>query len=91
MAIEVAVDFVWTFPDSSLYNAATVRPLVNAAIKAKLPIVGFSEAFAKSGAALAVYPDYRRMGIQTAELAPLFFAAKLYRRPTPSLCRCRWP
>jgi ABC-type uncharacterized transport system substrate-binding protein len=34
-----------------------------------LPVFGFSPAFVRAGAAAGVYPDYRALGRQTAELA----------------------
>lgn len=63
------VDFLWCFPDPDLYNAVTIKPLVMASLEARLPIVGFSPAFVHAGAAAGIYPDYREMGRQTAEMA----------------------
>ena len=63
------VDFLLCFPDPDLYNAATIQPLVLAAIEYRLPIVGFSPAFVRAGAAVGVYPDYRALGRQAAEMA----------------------
>lgn len=71
-----AVDFVWTLPDSSLYNSITVRPLVMSSLKNRLPLVGFSENFAKSGAALAIYPDFHRIGAETGEMAARFLGGE---------------
>ena len=63
------VDVLLCFPDPDLYNAATIPPLVMASIEYRLPVVGFSPAFVHAGAAVAVYPDYRALGRQAAELA----------------------
>ncbi len=63
------VDFLLCLPDPDLYNAATIQPLVLAAIEDRLPIVGFSPAFVRAGAAAGVYPDYRAVGRQAAEMA----------------------
>jgi ABC-type uncharacterized transport system substrate-binding protein len=63
------VDFLLCFPDPDLYNAVTIQPLVLAAIEYRLPIVGFSPAFVRAGAAAGVYPDYRALGRQAAEMA----------------------
>ncbi len=62
------VDFVVCLPDGSLYNGATARPLIMASLENRLPIVGFSPAFLRAGAAAAIYPDYRGIGEQTADL-----------------------
>jgi ABC-type uncharacterized transport system substrate-binding protein len=63
------VDFLLCLPDPDLYNAVTIQPLLLAAIEYRLPIVGFSPAFVRAGAAAGVYPDYRAMGRQAAEMA----------------------
>jgi ABC-type uncharacterized transport system substrate-binding protein len=63
------VDFLLCLPDPDLYNAVTLQPLVLAAIEYRLPIVGFSPAFVRAGAAAGVYPDYRALGRQAAEMA----------------------
>ena len=68
LAFRKKVDFVVCLPDGSLYNSATARPLIMASLENRLPIVGFSPAFLRAGAAVAVYPDYRGIGQQTADL-----------------------
>jgi ABC-type uncharacterized transport system substrate-binding protein len=61
-------DFVICLPDGALYNGATARPLIMASLENRLPIVGFSPSFVRAGAAVGVYPDYRGIGQQTADL-----------------------
>ncbi|HUE02694.1 MAG TPA: hypothetical protein VMR62_24210 [Bryobacteraceae bacterium] len=68
LAFRKKVDFVVCLPDGSLYNSATARPLIMASLENRLPIVGFSPAFLRAGAAVAIYPDYRGVGQQTADL-----------------------
>jgi len=63
------VDFVLCLPDSTLYNGTTVKPLILASLESRLLIVGFSQSFVRAGAAVGVYPDFRDIGAQTAELA----------------------
>ncbi len=75
------VDFVWCRPISALYNSTTVTPLIRRSLQIRLPIVGFSEAFVRSGAAVGIYPDYYDVGLQTADLVGLFQKG----RPLPSL------
>ena len=61
-------DLLLCLPDPDLYNSVTIQPLVMAAIEYRLPVFGFSPAFVRAGAAAGVYPDYRALGRQTAEL-----------------------
>jgi len=63
------VDFVLCPPDSELYNAVTVKPLVLASLEQRLPLVGFSPAFVRAGAAVGIFPDYADLGRQSAEAA----------------------
>lgn len=70
------VDFVWCLADSTLYNSATIKPLILASIENRLPLIGFSESFARAGAALGVYPDFRDVGIQTGEAAQQIIAGQ---------------
>ena len=63
------VDFVWCLPDGTLYNSATVKQLILASIENRLPLIGFSESFARAGAAVGAYPDFRDIGLQTGEVA----------------------
>ena len=63
------VDFLLCFPDSTLYNSVTIKPLLVAALEDRLPVVGFSPAFVQAGAAAGVYPDYYDLGRQTGEIA----------------------
>ena len=67
-ALKGKVDFLLCFPDPDLYNAVTIKPLVMASLESRLPIVGFSPAFVRAGAAAGIYPDYRDTGRQTAEM-----------------------
>ncbi len=64
-----SVDLVWCAPDTALFNDATVKPLLLAALQRQLPVIGFSEAFVRSGAAIGFFPDFGDIGSRTAELA----------------------
>ena len=63
------VDFVLCPPDSELYNAVTIKPLVLASLEQRLPLIGFSPAFVRAGAAAGIFPDYADLGRQSAEMA----------------------
>ena len=68
LSLRKKADLVICLPDGSLYNSATARPLIMASLENRLPIVGFSPSFVRAGAAVGVYPDYRAVGQQTADL-----------------------
>ncbi len=68
-AFKGRVDFVLCPPDSELYNAVTIKPLVMASLEQRLPLVGFSPSFVRAGAAAGIFPDYADLGRQAAEVA----------------------
>jgi ABC-type uncharacterized transport system substrate-binding protein len=68
-ALQGKVDFVLCMPDPDLYNAVTIKPLVMASLEHRLPLVGFSPSFVRAGAAAGIFPDYRDLGRQAAEMA----------------------
>lgn len=70
-----AVDVVWTAPDSSVYNVATVRSLLLAAIRSRTPVFGFSPAFVRAGALLGVGIEPARQGRQAAAVVDLLLKA----------------
>jgi ABC-type uncharacterized transport system substrate-binding protein len=76
LSLKGHADFVVVLPDSSLYNNTTVRPLILASLESRLPIVGFSSSFVRAGAALGVYPDFRDVGGQTADIVLKLIAGK---------------
>ena len=76
LSLKGKADFVVLFPDSSLYNNTTVRPLILASLESRLPIVGFSSSFVRAGAALGVYPDFHDVGVQTADVVQKVIAGK---------------
>jgi putative ABC transport system substrate-binding protein len=76
LSLKGKADFVVLLPDSSLYNNTTVRPLILASLESRLPLVGFSASFVRAGAALGIYPDFRDVGSQTADVVQKFIAGK---------------
>lgn len=75
------VDLVWCLPDRRLYPPPSVSALILAAIRDRLPLVGFSESFVRAGALVGFYPDYHQIGAQAAEAVRRFEEG----RPTPPL------
>ncbi len=63
------IDIVWTCPDPAVCNPQTVRFLLLSALKAKIPVFGFSEGFVRIGALLGVGVRPAAQAAQAAELA----------------------
>jgi putative ABC transport system substrate-binding protein len=64
-----SVDFIWCLPDRSLYQGPTVAALALAALRNRVPLIGFSEGLVRAGALVGFYPDYRDVGAQAGESA----------------------
>lgn len=75
LSLKRKVDFVLLSPDSSLYNEATVKPVILASLENQLPIIGFSASFVRAGAAIGVYPEFRDVGLQAADALHRYIAA----------------
>lgn len=75
------VDFVWCLPDGALYNNATVKPLILASLEYRLPLIGFSESFARAGAAVGIYPDFHDVGMQAGEAARQLVEGQMVHAP----------
>jgi putative ABC transport system substrate-binding protein len=63
------VDLIWCAPDSTLFNETTVKPLLLAALQRQVPLIGFSEAFVRAGAAAGFFADFTDVGLRAAEVA----------------------
>jgi putative ABC transport system substrate-binding protein len=66
--IDKHVDIIWTSPDSKIFDTAAVRTLLLSALRAKIPVWGFSPAFVRAGALLGVGVDPAAQGKQAADL-----------------------
>jgi putative ABC transport system substrate-binding protein len=75
LSLRGQVDFVVCPPDGTLFNGTTVRPLILASLENRLPVVGFSESFVRTGAMAAVYPDYFDVGSEAGELAKKYLTS----------------
>jgi len=60
---------LWLLPDPVAVNNDTIAPLVQVALAARMPAVGFSDYFLRVGALAAVTVDYRACGLQALRLA----------------------
>jgi ABC-type uncharacterized transport system substrate-binding protein len=66
-ALRGRVDFLLTFPDSTLYSGPVVSALILSGIRNGIPLVGFSEGMVRSGALIGFFADYQDIGVQTGE------------------------
>jgi putative tryptophan/tyrosine transport system substrate-binding protein len=60
------VDVIWTTADQRVYDAASVRSLLLAGLRKKIPVWGFSTSFVRAGALLGVGVEPRAQGSQAA-------------------------
>jgi putative ABC transport system substrate-binding protein len=70
------VDVLWSIPDGKAYGPETGRYALHFAVRNDIPFIGFSPQFAKAGALMAIYGDYKDMGRQCARIARMIFAGE---------------
>ncbi|MBN1276404.1 MAG: hypothetical protein JXA35_02845 [Deltaproteobacteria bacterium] len=70
------IDVLWSVFDSTVYGPETARYILLFSLRKEIPFIGFSPEFAKAGALMALYGDYKDMGSQTALLAMDILANK---------------
>ncbi|MDY6970765.1 MAG: ABC transporter substrate binding protein [Thermodesulfobacteriota bacterium] len=75
------VDILWAFLDATAYGPETARYVLLFALRKGIPFIGFSEEFAKAGALVAFYGDYKDMGCQSALLAKKILANEPLPKP----------
>ena len=63
------VDALWMIPDSTVVSKESFQYLLESSIEKKIPLLVFSEGFVRSGALLALAPDYPVIGRQAGSLA----------------------
>ena len=71
-------------PDPAVFNSQTAANILTAAYRRQVPLVGFSPAWVKAGALLALYSSPAQIGERGAELLRLSLAGKTL--PPP-----QWP
>ncbi len=67
--LENRIDLLWSIYDQTVYGPETAKYILLFTLRKNIPFVGFSPQFAKAGALLAVYGNYRDMGRQAAFIA----------------------
>lgn len=73
-------DVLLALPDPQVYNGATIQNVLTAAYRQHVPLVGFSPAYVKAGAMLALYSTPAQVGAQAGEIA----RAVIGGRPLPA-------
>ena len=73
-------DVLLALPDPQIYNGATIQNVLTSAYRQRLPLTGFSPAYVKAGAMLAIYSTPVQVGTQTGEIV----RAALAGRPLPA-------
>ncbi len=63
------VDVVWAVADSFVFAPQTTAPLILAALRHRVPVVGLSAAHVRSGALAALSSDYAATGERAAAMA----------------------
>jgi ABC-type uncharacterized transport system substrate-binding protein len=59
-------------PDAEVYNSLTMRNILMATYRSKVPVVGFSSAYVKAGALCAVFSTPSQIAIQAANFSTQF-------------------
>lgn len=72
-------DVLLALADPAVFNGSTIQNILTAAYRRRLPLVGFSPAYVKAGALLALYSTPRQIGTQVGEIV----RATLGGRPLP--------
>lgn len=62
-------DVLLALPDQQVFNAQTIQNILLSSFRARVPLVGFSPAYVRAGALLAVFSTPEQIGRQSAALA----------------------
>jgi putative ABC transport system substrate-binding protein len=64
-----SVGALWLVPDSTVLTDESLRFILNTALEERVPVIGFSREFARSGAFLCLSVNYSDIGRQAGQLA----------------------
>jgi len=62
-------DGIWAIPDELIYTPQSTKHIMLESFRNRIPIMGFSPSFVKSGALFALIVDHKYVGVQAGELA----------------------
>jgi hypothetical protein len=77
------VDVLLALPDPMMFNSQTAGSILTAAYRRQVPLAGFSPAYVKAGALLALYSTPAQVGRRGGELLRQALAAKPLPLPQP--------
>lgn len=61
-------DVLLAVPDATIYNSASIQNILLASYRQKIPLIGYSPAYVRAGAMLALYSTPTQIGMQTARI-----------------------
>lgn len=62
-------DLLLAIPDTTVYNGGSIQNILLASYRQKIPLIGFSPAYVRAGAMLALYSTPAQIGSQTTRAA----------------------
>lgn len=62
-------DVLLAVPDAAVYNGGSIQNVLLASYRQRIPLIGFSPAYVRAGAMLALYSTIPQIGSQTARVA----------------------
>ncbi len=68
------IDYFLMIPCPDVYNDSSVRYMLLESLRTKVPVVGLSSHYSKAGALISFEPDYKNIGVRTAEIALRLFS-----------------
>lgn len=77
-------DALLSLPDETIFNAQTARHILMASYRRRVPVIGFSPAFVRAGALMAVYSTPAQIGGQAAAMVAEGLNGKLPAVQAPS-------
>lgn len=75
------VEVLLALPDPTVFNSQTAANILTAAYRRQIPLIGFSPAYVKAGALLALYSTPVQVGTRGGEVLRQAFADKLLPPP----------
>lgn len=69
-------DLLLALPDPNIFNSLTIQNILTTSYRARIPLVGFSPAYVKAGALLALYSTPAQIGTQAGEIARAVLVGK---------------
>lgn len=69
------VDVLLALPDPEVFNSRSVTPILTATYRQRVPLIGFSPAYVKAGALLALYSTPAQIGRQSGAVLAAALAA----------------